>query len=178
MFHRAIFSGLAAAAAVIHSCVLAAATAASAEGLSNSAASIHQEVNFGASCARVYAALTTSGQFDAVTRLSDGATLLAAPGALPTTISARVGGAFALFGGYISGRNLDMVPGTRLVQAWRTKSWDAGAYSIVSFALAGDGANCQLTFEQRGFPQSQGSSLAYGWRVHYWDPLTKFLAQR
>jgi hypothetical protein len=39
------------------------------------------------------------------------------------------------------------------------------------------GAGTRQLFEHRGFPDSQGSSLAYGWRVHYWEPLAKFLAQ-
>jgi hypothetical protein len=33
-----------------------------------------------------------------------------------------------------------------------------------------------LLFEHRGFPEGQGSSLAKGWHVHYWEPLAKYLA--
>jgi len=147
------------------------------DGLSHSAAAIHQETGFKASRRRVYQALTTAGEFDAVTRLSDALSLLTAPGATPTTISSEAGGAFSLFGGYITGRNLELRPNERLVQAWRTASWIPGAYSIAQFAVLDDGAGSKLIFEHRGFPDAEGEHLASGWQVHYWTPLAKFLAQ-
>jgi activator of HSP90 ATPase len=146
-------------------------------GLSHSAASIHQEVTLHASPARVFEVLTDSGKFDAVTRLSDAVTLVTAPDAKPTVIGREAGSPFNLFGGYVTGRNLEMLPGQRLVQAWRAGSWAAGEFSVAHFALAADPAGCRLVFDHRGFPSDQGASLAYGWRVHYWEPLAKFLAR-
>jgi activator of HSP90 ATPase len=153
------------------------ASATEATGLSHTAAAIHQEIDFDASSARVYEALTSTPQFDALTRLSDALTLLTAPGAKPTAISSEVGGSFTLFGGYITGRNLQMVRGERLVQAWRAGGWEAGAFSIVRFELQAQAHGCKLIFDHRGFPDSQGASLAYGWRVHYWEPLARLLRQ-
>ena len=147
------------------------------DGLSGSSQSIHQEVTFSASCQRVYQALTSASQFDALTRLSDAASRLTAPGAQATAISSEVGGAFTLFGGYITGRHLQMVQDERLVQAWRTGSWNAGEYSIVKFSLAAATDGCKLVFDHRGFPDGEGASLAHGWRVNYWIPLAKLLAQ-
>jgi activator of HSP90 ATPase len=155
----------------------AAPAAADDAGLAHSSEAIHQQVTFKASRERVYEALTDERRFDAVTRLSDGLSLLTAPGAKPTRISRELGGYFTLFGGYIVGRHLEMVRNERLVQAWRAGSWPAGDYSIVRFALAADDAACRLTFDHRGFPDGEGRSLAYGWRVHYWEPLAKLLAQ-
>jgi activator of HSP90 ATPase len=146
------------------------------DGLTASAQAIHQEIPFSASCARVYAALTSSEQFNAVTLLSDGKQLLAAPGAKPTSISPHPGGAFTLFGGYITGRNLAMQPGQLLTQAWRTGGWAPGEYSVVRFSLAQTGDGCSLAFDHRGFPSREGAHLARGWYVHYWDPLRKLLA--
>lgn len=148
-----------------------------AAGLSHDAEAIHQEVTFAAAPQAVYDVLTSTARFDAVTRLSDAVTLLSAPGAQATRIASRPGGAFVLFGGYISGRHVEMLPGERLVQAWRTGSWSAGHYSIVTFTLASAGAGCHLSFDHRGFPSGQGASLAYGWRVHYWEPLARLLRE-
>jgi activator of HSP90 ATPase len=145
------------------------------DGLTHSSEAIHQEVDFRASCQRVYAALTSTRRFDALTRLSDAVSLLTAPNAQATFISPEVGGPFTLFGGYVSGRHLEMVPGERLVQAWRAGSWRAGDYSVVKFVLVEEGTGCHLVFDHRGFPEGQGGHLAYGWRVHYWDPLAKLL---
>ena len=172
----AVLAGLLAAHGSAALAGAASAAAAPSEGLSHTAEAIHQEVSFTASCQRLYAALTDARAFDAVTRLSDGVTLLSAPGAQATAIGSEPGSAFTLFGGYITGRNLDMVPDQRLVQAWRAGGWPAGDYSVVRFLLAAAGSGCRLVLDHRGFPQGQGKSLAYGWRVHYWQPLAKFLA--
>ncbi len=145
-------------------------------GLTADAPAIHQEIVISATCARVYGALTSARDFEAITRLSDAADLLTAPNAKVTAISSRVGGAFTLFGGYITGRNLELVPAKRLVQAWRAGGWDAGEYSVVRFELRSEAGGCRILFDQRGFPASQGKSLAYGWRVHYWEPLSRFLS--
>ena len=148
-----------------------------ADGLSNNAGSIHQEAIFEADCARVYQALTHAREFDAVTRLSDALTLVTAPNAKATAITAEVGAPFTLFGGYITGRNLDVVRDQRLVQAWRTGSWRPGDYSVVRFDLQAQGKRCRLVFDQLGFPINEGTSLAHGWSVHYWEPLARFLRQ-
>ncbi|SRR5258708_178554 len=151
--------------------------AGAADGLSSASEMIRQEVTLDAGPQRVYEALTTAKDFDMITRLSDGATLLAAAGAKPTAISTGVGGDFTLFGGYITGRHVEMLPGERLVQAWRTGSWKPGEFSIAAFYLAGEGGKTRLRFEHRGFPHGDGATLARGWHVHYWEPLAKFLAQ-
>jgi activator of HSP90 ATPase len=164
--------------AMLDAPALPAAETAHAEGLSHSAAAIHQETDYPSSCARVYRALTRTSEFDALTRLSDAATLLTAPGAKATMISDEVGAPFTLFGGYITGRNLEVVRNQRLVQAWRAGSWDPGEYSVVRFELQSHGSHCTVAPDQRGFPDKQGSSLAYGWRVHYWEPLGKLLSQQ
>jgi activator of HSP90 ATPase len=172
----AIPAGLGAARALGTSDPVTEAAAGASDGLSHTCEAIHQEVTFKASCRQVYEALTSARKFDALTRLSDGLSLVTAPGAKATTISREVGGSFTLFGGYITGRHLEMVPDERLVQAWRAGSWKAGDYSVVKFALAAAGAACKLVLEHRGFPEGQGKSLAYGWGVHYWEPLAKLLA--
>ena len=151
--------------------------ASSANGLMHTAAAIRQQIVFEAEPRRVYEALTNEKRFDAVTRLSDGATLLEAAGAKPTMIDGEVGGTFTLFGGYITGLNLYMVPNERLVQAWRAGSWKSGQYSIADFSLVADGARTRLAFEHRGFPESEGASLAHGWHEHYWEPLKKYLVR-
>jgi activator of HSP90 ATPase len=147
-------------------------------GLTADAPAIHQETVISATCPRVYAALMSAQDFATITRMSDAADLLTAPNAKTTAISTRIGGAFTLFGGYITGRNLELTPGKRIVQAWRAGSWDAGEYSVIRFELQSQPGGCRIIFDQRGFPPSQGKSLAYGWRVHYWEPLSKFLSGR
>jgi activator of HSP90 ATPase len=97
-------------------------------------------------------------------------------GAAPTQIDARPGGAFALFGGYITGFNLELVPDARLVQAWRSGGWKPGEYSIATFVLEPRGASTRLVFDHAGFPGDDTAHLAEGWRGNYWTPLAKVLS--
>jgi activator of HSP90 ATPase len=147
------------------------------QGLTHTAEAIHDEVMFDASRSRVFAALTDAKQFDAVTRLSDALKMVTAPNAPATAISTEVGGAFTLFGGYITGLQIEIVRDQRLVQVWRAASWGPGDFSIVKFVLADAGTGTRLIFDHRGFPPGRGAVLASGWFGHYWEPLKKYLAQ-
>jgi len=134
------------------------------------AEAIHQDVRFAAAPDRLYAALTDAGQFTKVTRFSS------VPQAPPATIGRTVGGAFSLFGGHIIGRQIELLPGQRIVQAWRVVDWEAGWYSVARFGFTADGAGTRLTFDHTGFPVGQGDHLAEGWVTNYWEPLKKYLA--
>jgi uncharacterized protein YndB with AHSA1/START domain len=143
-------------------------------GLSRAAESIHQEPVFQASRKRVYEALTDPQQFDKVMRLS--AAMRSMPKETkPAEIDRNVGGTFLLFGGYVSGRHIELVPNERIVQAWRPQSWKPGEYSIVKFELAEHGAGTTILFDHRGFPDGTGDHLAAGWKENYWEPLQEYL---
>jgi uncharacterized protein YndB with AHSA1/START domain len=152
------------------------AAGAESEGeISHTAEAIHQENTFKASRKRVYEALTDTGQFDKVIEIS-GAKKSMALGTKPTQISGEVGGAFVIFGGHIIGRQIDLVPTQRIIQAWRVVDWEPGVYSIARFELKEQGDGTRIVFDHTGFPRGLGSHLAEGWRLHYWEPLAKFLA--
>jgi activator of HSP90 ATPase len=125
---------------------------------------IHQEVEFNASPSRVYATLTDAARFSALT------------GGAPAEISREAGGAFSCFGGAIVGRQIELAPDQRVVQAWRAGNWPAGAYSIVRFELQAAGDGTRLIFDQSGFPEAESTHLADGWHKMYWEPMRKYLA--
>jgi activator of HSP90 ATPase len=143
--------------------------------ISHSAESIHQEPEFKASRKRVYEALTETRQFDKVIEIS-GAKKVTALGTKPTQISGEIGGPFVLFGGHIIGRQIELVPNQRIVQAWRVADWEPGVYSIARFELTEEGAGTRIRFDHTGFPKGLAQHLADGWKGHYWHPLEKFLA--
>ena len=125
---------------------------------------IHQEIVIAASPDRVYAVLTNGELF---AKMSGGA---------PADIAAVDGGPFSLFGGHITGRNIELVPGSRVVQAWRAKTWPAGVYSIARFELVADGAGTKIIFDHTGFPPDNKAHLTDGWQSNYWGPLAKFFS--
>jgi activator of HSP90 ATPase len=125
--------------------------------------SLRQEVALEAAPQRVFNILLDSKEFAAFT-------------GMPATIDASTGGAFATFGGLIEGRNVELIPGQRIVQAWRPKSWDPGVYSIVHFELKAAGGGTMLVLDHTGFPEGDFDHLDGGWYMRYWNPLKKYLA--
>ena len=125
--------------------------------------SLHQEIDFKASPQRIYEVLLDSQQFAAVT-------------GLPAEIDPKAGGAFKMFGGMIVGRNVELIPGQRIVQAWRPTSWGSGVYTIVKFELKPQGSGVLIVLDHTGFPESDFDGLSSGWPERYWEPLKKFLA--
>jgi activator of HSP90 ATPase len=125
--------------------------------------SVHQEVSFQASPHRIYGILLDSKQFAAFTGLS-------------AAIDPKAGGAFSMFGGLIVGRNVELIPHQRIVQAWRPTHWDPGLYSLVRFELKSQGSGTVIVLDHTGFPEGEFDSLNTGWKLRYWDPLTKYLA--
>jgi len=123
---------------------------------------IHQEVDFKGSPQRLYEALLDTKQFSAFS-------------AMPAGINREVGGAFSLFGGHIIGRNVELVPNKRIVQAWRVVDWPEGVYSIVRFELKAQAPGTHLVFDHTGFPEDLRDHLAEGWQDHYWARLKKYL---
>ena len=123
-----------------------------------SSATIHQEIDMEAAPDRIYDALLNGKQFGALT-------------GVPTEIAAEVGGAFSCFGGHIVGRNLELVPKRRIVQAWRVATWPEGVYSIARFELKPRRAGTRVIFDHTGFPPELRDHLAEGWEDHYWKAL-------
>ncbi len=143
--------------------------------ISHTAEAIHQEPVFKASRKRVYEALTDAKQFDKIIQLS-GVMQAMHLTDKPAEISREVGGTFTLFGGYVTGRHVELVPNQRIVQAWRAGSWPPGVYSIARFELLEQGSGTKIVFDHTGFPKGDAEVLASGWKAHYWDPLDKLLA--
>jgi activator of HSP90 ATPase len=128
---------------------------------------IRREVEFQTNPQRVYEALLDSDRFSAFT-------------GAPANIEQEAGGAFSCFGGVITGRNVELIPNKRIVQAWRVKIWPEGAYSIVSFELQSKGSATLLTMAHDGFPDGMRAELngemrEGGWDRRYWEPLQKYL---
>ena len=132
-------------------------------GISKNAEAIHQVVTFHAPPKRIYEVLIDAEQFSKMT------------GGMGTELGPAVGGAFSLFGGKIKGRQVELVPGQLIVQAWRSESWPPHWYSIARFDLAEQESGTKLVFDHTGFPIGAAEHLAAGWKDHYWVPLEKFL---
>jgi activator of HSP90 ATPase len=137
---------------------------------------IHQEVRFTAPVDRVYTAILQEKHFQQVVLLSEAVQSGMVKATPPARISTEPGGRFSIFGGFITGRHVELIPNKRIVQAWRAADWPAGVYSIAKFDLLSEGAGSNLVFDHTGFPQGAAQHLAQGWQVNYWQPIARFLS--
>jgi activator of HSP90 ATPase len=171
---RQVIAGLAVGVAMVASSRVRAEAAA---GVVRNVDAIHQEVTFDAPPGRVYALLTDQHEFQKVVALSGAAQSGKIKAGTAAHIGREAGSAFAIFGGFVVGRNIELVPNTRLVQAWRPQDWPAGVYSIVRFELLEHGGGTLLKFDHTGFPASDADNLAQGWKLNYWQPMAAVLAR-
>ena len=125
--------------------------------------SLHQKIEVAASPAKVLNALLEEQQFARLTGYA-------------AAIDASEGGAFSLFDGLVKGRNIEILPGIRLVQAWRPASWLDGVYSLVRFELSASQSGTTIVLDQTGFPEGSYDQLALGWYLHYWQPIKNYFA--
>lgn len=126
--------------------------------------SIRQTVLLPGTPGEVYAALMTTKGHEGFT-------------GAPARISSRVGGSFEAWGGYIQGKNLELVPGKRIVQAWRPseEGWPARYYSKVTFVFRPAGRKTRMRFVHSGVPSDHLDHLSLGWKESYWQPLAAYL---
>lgn len=114
--------------------------------------------------AQVYAALMNSKQHAKCTGAK-------------ATISSKVGGKFTAYDGYIAGKNIELVPDTKIVQLWRASDWPEQHYSTATFLLKQTSSGTRMTFMQTHVPSEFYSDIKRGWIEYYWEPLKQFFAK-
>lgn len=126
---------------------------------------IKQRVKFKASPATIYALLVDSRKHAAVTGRR-------------ATISRKIGGNFTVSGDDVSGVNVDLVPGQRIVQAWRHRRFPEGIFSMAAVTLSPtpDGGT-ELVLTHRGVPKDLIPETERAWRDVYWAGIRTYLAQ-
>ena len=127
--------------------------------------SIRQQTMITASPAQVYDVLADAG--GAPSALSGMAGL---PGR-------TAGEEFAAFDGNVTGRRSSLVPGERLVQAWRFPAWEPGTYSVVCFTLTAEEGGTRLVIDQHGVPDDWHDHVNTNWPTFYLKPLTAHFSQ-
>ena len=98
---------------------------------------------------------------------------------VPARTSRRVGARFTAFGGALSGRNLMIVPGRMIVQAWRSTQFKAGdpdSILVLTFNKTAGGARIDLVHVN--VPGHDHQGVTRGWPKYYWGPWRMHLAKR
>jgi len=95
------------------------------------------------------------------------------------SVEEGVGGRFTAWEGYISGTTLELVPYSRIVQAWRTTEFPPGSPdSRLEVRLEPAEGGTQITLIHTGIPDGQGESYRQGWLDWYFAPMKRYFEAR
>ena len=90
-------------------------------------------------------------------------------------ITARVGGAFSAWDGYISGKTLELKPAARILQSWRTTDFESGdPDSRLEVLLEAAKGGTKVTLVHTGIPAGHGPEYRKGWIDFYFKPMKEY----
>ena len=90
--------------------------------------------------------------------------------------SDAVGGEFTAWDGYISGRNVALESGSRIVQSWRTTQFaDDELDSQIELLFEGSDGGTRVTLSHTNVPDG-GEHYQSGWQSHYLEPMADYFA--
>jgi hypothetical protein len=95
-------------------------------------------------------------------------------------ISAKPGSKFQAFGGMLNGTMLQTIPGTLIVQAWRSaafKKGDPDSTLILRFTPVG-ASKARIDLIHVNVPDHDYNGVTKGWKKYYWQPWRRYLAAR
>jgi uncharacterized protein YndB with AHSA1/START domain len=94
-------------------------------------------------------------------------------------MSDEIGAQVVAWDGYITGRNLELIPGERIVQSWRTGHFtDQHEDSIITVTLEQIADGTLLTLVHSKVPADQTHYEQGGWQEHYFEPMQEYFKQR
>ncbi len=94
-------------------------------------------------------------------------------------ITARVGADFTAWDGYITGRNLKLEPGRRIVQSWRTRKFTRDdPDSQIEVLLEAVGGDTKVTVRHTNVPDGHTSYRDGGWQKSYFEPMKTHFSRR
>lgn len=93
-------------------------------------------------------------------------------------ITAAEGKSFTAWDGYISGKNIELIPSKKIVQTWRTTEFDEhDEDSNLEILLEPHAEGCKLTLHHTNIPQGQ-TQYKSGWLEHYFEPMKEYFRRK
>jgi len=84
----------------------------------------------------------------------------------------QVGGEYSTGDGYITGKFLELIPGKKLVQTWRTTEFaEDQPDSTVELTFTDTKDGCSFHLVQTGLPEDQVENYKGGWLEYYLEPM-------
>src|SRR3989344_7076547 len=90
----------------------------------------------------------------------------------PAKMGDQAGFEFELWGGDIYGKNIEVVPQSKLVQEWTAGAWNQP--SKVTLTLAGKGNKTTVELLHEDVPDGETLEFEDGWKTNYLGPLKEY----
>jgi len=86
----------------------------------------------------------------------------------------KEGGRFTARAGRVSGINVQLKPGLRIVQAWRDRAFPEGIFSMATINLSRTArGGTQLVLTHRGVPKDLIPRIEREWRDECWNKIKR-----
>jgi activator of HSP90 ATPase len=95
------------------------------------------------------------------------------------TCDPKVGGKFTAWDGYISGKNLELEKGKKIVQEWSTTDWpESSPPSRLELTFQKTKSGTEISMIHSNVPAQQADELSEGWVEFYWNPLKEYFSKQ
>ena len=92
-------------------------------------------------------------------------------------VSDQVGGSFTAWDGYISGKNLELDAGKRILQTWRTTEFaDSESDSKIEIWFEKIDGGTKVTLKHTDLPP-HGTQYEQGWEEAYFQPMREYFTK-
>lgn len=92
-------------------------------------------------------------------------------------VNDTIGERFSAWDGYIEGTNLELEPGKRIVQSWRTAEFaEDEEDSRLEITLEADAGGTKLTLRHSQLP-AHGGQYEQGWEDNYFQPMKAYFSK-
>jgi activator of HSP90 ATPase len=90
-------------------------------------------------------------------------------------VTARAGGRFSAWDGYITGKTLELEPPTRILQSWRTTEFaEEDPDSLLEVLLEKAKSGTKVTLKHTNIPAGHGPEYRKGWIDFYFKPMKEY----
>ncbi len=89
-----------------------------------------------------------------------------------------VGESFSAWDGYISGKNIELIPNTKIIQSWRTDEFsDKDKDSKIEITFKELNGETELTLIHSNVPKD-GEKYKQGWEDFYFTPMKNYFSKK
>jgi activator of HSP90 ATPase len=90
----------------------------------------------------------------------------------------KVNAKHSAWDGYISGKNLELKPGKKIVQSWRTLEFpDNAPDSTLEINFEEKAGKTTLSLYHHGLQKGDAKKYSDGWKEHYFEPMKAYFSK-